>query len=148
MEEGIVPGGVTLLNVQAALDNLGGSPGEQHGIAIVRRVLEAEPTMPVGIFSRQSTPNSQNKKAIKRKISLNGFFVFLTYPKSSLPPRVFLPIPAPRRNGNGAPRLESDRRGRIPALNLSAGFLYSGPICQDNEYDRVSDILAQMLAYF
>ena len=41
VEEGIVPGGgVTLLNVQSALDNLGGSPDEQHGIAIVRRALE------------------------------------------------------------------------------------------------------------
>ncbi len=41
VEEGIVPGGgVTLLNLQAALDNLGGSSDEQHGIAIVRRALE------------------------------------------------------------------------------------------------------------
>ncbi len=41
VEEGIVPGGgVTLLNLQAALDNLGGSPDEQHGVAIVRRALE------------------------------------------------------------------------------------------------------------
>ena len=41
VEEGIVPGGgVTLLNVQVALDNLGGSSDEQHGIAIVRRALE------------------------------------------------------------------------------------------------------------
>ena len=41
VEEGIVPGGgVTLLNVQSALDNLGGSADEQHGIAIVRRALE------------------------------------------------------------------------------------------------------------
>ncbi len=42
VEEGIVPGGgVTLLNVQSALDNLEGSPDEQHGIAIVRRALES-----------------------------------------------------------------------------------------------------------
>ncbi|HZO90213.1 MAG TPA: chaperonin GroEL [Chthonomonadaceae bacterium] len=41
VEEGIVPGGgVALLNVQSALDNLGGSPDEQHGVAIVRRALE------------------------------------------------------------------------------------------------------------
>ena len=41
VEEGIVAGGgVTLLNVQSALDNLPGSPDEQHGIAIVRRALE------------------------------------------------------------------------------------------------------------
>ena len=42
VEEGIVPGGgVTLLNVQEALDGLEGSPDEQHGIAIVRRALES-----------------------------------------------------------------------------------------------------------
>jgi len=42
VEEGIVPGGgVTLLNVQSALDNLEGTPDEQHGIAIVRRALES-----------------------------------------------------------------------------------------------------------
>jgi chaperonin GroEL len=41
VEEGIVAGGgVALLNVQSALDNLPGSPDEQHGIAIVRRALE------------------------------------------------------------------------------------------------------------
>jgi chaperonin GroEL len=41
VEEGIVPGGgVTLLNVQSALEGLGGSADEQHGIAIVRRALE------------------------------------------------------------------------------------------------------------
>ncbi len=41
VEEGIVPGGgVTLLNVQSALDNLPGGEDEQHGIAIVRRALE------------------------------------------------------------------------------------------------------------
>jgi len=41
VEEGIVPGGgVTLLNVQSALDGLTGSPDEMHGIAIVRRALE------------------------------------------------------------------------------------------------------------
>jgi chaperonin GroEL len=41
IEEGIVPGGgVALLNVQSALENLGGSADEQHGIAIVRRALE------------------------------------------------------------------------------------------------------------
>jgi chaperonin GroEL len=41
VEEGIVPGGgVTLLNVQSALDNLPGGADEQHGIAIVRRALE------------------------------------------------------------------------------------------------------------
>ncbi len=42
VEEGIVPGGgVTLLNVQSALDNLTGSDDELHGIAIVRRALES-----------------------------------------------------------------------------------------------------------
>src|ERR1700681_4500293 len=41
VEEGIVPGGgVTLLNVQSALDNLPGGPDEQHCISIVRRALE------------------------------------------------------------------------------------------------------------
>jgi len=41
VEEGIVPGGgVTLLNVQSALENLPGGDDEQHGIAIVRRALE------------------------------------------------------------------------------------------------------------
>ncbi len=41
VEEGIVPGGgVTLLNVQSALENLPGGADEQHGIAIVRRALE------------------------------------------------------------------------------------------------------------
>jgi chaperonin GroEL len=41
VEEGIVPGGgVTLLNVQSALDNLGETSDEQHGAAIVRRALE------------------------------------------------------------------------------------------------------------
>jgi chaperonin GroEL len=41
VEEGIVPGGgVTLLNVQSALDKLPGGEDEQHGIAIVRRALE------------------------------------------------------------------------------------------------------------
>ncbi len=41
VEEGIVPGGgVTLLNVQSALDGLTGTPDEMHGIAIVRRALE------------------------------------------------------------------------------------------------------------
>jgi chaperonin GroEL len=41
VEEGIVPGGgVTLLNVQSALDKLEGGQDEQHGIAIVRRALE------------------------------------------------------------------------------------------------------------
>src|SRR5262249_35091014 len=41
VEEGIVAGGgVALLNVQSALDNLGGTPDEQHGAAIVRRALE------------------------------------------------------------------------------------------------------------
>jgi chaperonin GroEL len=41
VEEGIVPGGgVALLNVQSALNDLPGSPDEQHGIAIVRRALE------------------------------------------------------------------------------------------------------------
>ncbi len=42
VEEGIVPGGgVAFLNVQEALDSLPGGPDEQHGIAIVRRALEA-----------------------------------------------------------------------------------------------------------
>ena len=42
VEEGIVAGGgVAFLNVQEALDNLPGGPDEQHGIAIVRRALEA-----------------------------------------------------------------------------------------------------------
>ena len=41
VEEGIVPGGgVALLNVQDALEGLGGTPDEQHGAAIVRRALE------------------------------------------------------------------------------------------------------------
>ena len=41
IEEGIVPGGgVALLAVQHALDNMPGSPDEQRGIAIVRRALE------------------------------------------------------------------------------------------------------------
>jgi chaperonin GroEL len=41
LEEGIVAGGgVALLAAQSALDNLPGSPDEQHGIAIVRRALE------------------------------------------------------------------------------------------------------------
>jgi len=42
VEEGIVPGGgVTLLNVQSALDNLkADTQDEQHGINIVRRALE------------------------------------------------------------------------------------------------------------
>ena len=41
VEEGIVPGGgVTLLNVQSALDGLGETSDEQHGVAIVRRALE------------------------------------------------------------------------------------------------------------
>ncbi len=41
IEEGLVAGsGVALLAVQSALDNLPGSPDEQHGIAIVRRALE------------------------------------------------------------------------------------------------------------
>ena len=42
VEEGIVSGGgVALLNVQSALEGLEGSDDEQHGIAIVRRALEA-----------------------------------------------------------------------------------------------------------
>jgi len=42
VEEGIVPGGgVTLVNVQSALDGLEGTPDELHGIAIVRRALES-----------------------------------------------------------------------------------------------------------
>jgi chaperonin GroEL len=41
VEEGIVPGGgVTLLNVQSALDGLGETSDERHGVAIVRRALE------------------------------------------------------------------------------------------------------------
>ncbi len=41
VEEGIVPGGgVTYLAAQKALDNLGETPDEQHGVAIVRRALE------------------------------------------------------------------------------------------------------------
>src|SRR5438128_3446724 len=41
VEEGIVPGGgVALVNVQSALDNLGANSDEQHGAAIVRRALE------------------------------------------------------------------------------------------------------------
>jgi chaperonin GroEL len=41
VEEGIVPGGgVTYLAAQKALDNLGETPDEQYGVAIVRRALE------------------------------------------------------------------------------------------------------------
>ncbi|HZT41735.1 MAG TPA: chaperonin GroEL [Chthonomonadaceae bacterium] len=41
VEEGIVPGGgVTYINIQSALDKLGETPDEQHGVAIVRRALE------------------------------------------------------------------------------------------------------------
>ncbi|MDW8208133.1 MAG: chaperonin GroEL [Chloroherpetonaceae bacterium] len=41
VEEGIVPGGgVALINVQSALEGLGSTPDEQHGVAIVRRALE------------------------------------------------------------------------------------------------------------
>ena len=41
MEEGIVAGGgVTLLRAQSALENLGDTPDEKHGVAIVRRALE------------------------------------------------------------------------------------------------------------
>jgi len=41
VEEGIVPGGgVTLLNVQEALDGLGENADEKHGVSIVRRALE------------------------------------------------------------------------------------------------------------
>jgi chaperonin GroEL len=41
VEEGIVPGGgVTLLNIQSALDGLGDNVDEKHGVAIVRRALE------------------------------------------------------------------------------------------------------------
>ena len=41
VEEGIVAGGgVTLVNIQSALEGLPGGPDEQHGIAIVRRALE------------------------------------------------------------------------------------------------------------
>jgi chaperonin GroEL len=41
LDEGIVAGGgAALLAIQPALNNLPGSPDEQHGIAIVRRALE------------------------------------------------------------------------------------------------------------
>jgi chaperonin GroEL len=41
VEEGIVPGGgVTYLNVIPALNGIGETPDEQHGVAIVRRALE------------------------------------------------------------------------------------------------------------
>jgi chaperonin GroEL len=41
VEEGIVAGGgVTLLRAQSALENLGNTPDEKHGVAIVRRALE------------------------------------------------------------------------------------------------------------
>ncbi|NUL83255.1 MAG: chaperonin GroEL [Armatimonadetes bacterium] len=41
VEEGIVPGGgVTLINILPALENLGSDPDERTGVAIVRRALE------------------------------------------------------------------------------------------------------------
>ena len=41
VEEGIVPGGgVTYINIQGALDKLGETADEKHGVSIVRRALE------------------------------------------------------------------------------------------------------------
>src|SRR6185369_5700287 len=41
VEEGIVPGGgVALLRAQSALEGLGDTADEKHGVAIVRRALE------------------------------------------------------------------------------------------------------------
>jgi chaperonin GroEL len=49
VEEGIVPGGgVALLRAQAALEGLGDTPDEKHGVAIVRRALE-EPLRQIAI---------------------------------------------------------------------------------------------------
>ncbi len=49
VEEGIVPGGGTaLLRAQTALDGLGSTPDEKHGVAIVRRSLE-EPLRQIAI---------------------------------------------------------------------------------------------------